>query len=318
MSRFYLNDGAECQNVASCQTFSRSLLMTRISAWLAAVGIISFIVIMLEPLVVSGVLPYALVGPYRKQTDQLPGTTMVRVDDSTQLSCLYRQTPQRPAHGTVIVVHGIADNKESMLASADEFRKFGYDVLLADMRAHGASDGRFCTYGYREKYDISALISWLIMKGADSTHIGIYGSSFGASVALQAMAHDSRIAFGVVESPFVSLRDVAHEYSVRYSGLYFPTIINKSLSRAENIASFHIDSVRPEVSARSITKPILHFHGSDDERIPISHAQRIEAAFIPGISEYHVVKGAHHLDVRSVGHPAYWRIVGRFLRHRAM
>jgi fermentation-respiration switch protein FrsA (DUF1100 family) len=292
--------------------------MNKINAWLVAVGIISFIVIMLEPLVVDGVLPYALIEPYRKQSEQLQGTIMVSVDDSTQLSCLYRKTLQRPALGTVIVVHGIADNKESMIATADEFRNLGYDVFLADMRAHGASEGMFCTYGYREKQDISALISWLIAKGANQTHIGIFGSSFGASVALQAMAYDSRIAFGIVECPFASLRDVAQEYSVRYSGFYFPNVINKSLSRAESIADFRIDSVRPEVSARSITKPILHFHGGDDERIPLEHARRIEAAFVPGISEFHIVKGAHHLDVRSVGHATYWQTVGRFLHDRTM
>ncbi|MBI2795067.1 MAG: alpha/beta fold hydrolase [Ignavibacteria bacterium] len=292
--------------------------MNKIGAWLSAVGIISFIAIMLAPMVVNGVLPYALIEPYRKQTQQLPGTITVRVDDSTQLSCLYQKTLQRPALGTVLVIHGIADNKESMTATADEFRKLGYDVFLADMRAHGASEGMFCTYGYREKQDIRALISWLIAKGADPTHIGIFGSSFGASVALQAMAYDSRIAFGIVECPFASLRDVAQEYSVHYSGFSFPTLINKSLSRAENIADFRIDSVRPDISARSITKPILHFHGSDDERIPIEHARRIEAAFAPGISEYHEVKGAHHLDVRSVGHATYWQTVGRFLHNRTL
>lgn len=273
----------------------------------------AFIVVTFEPLIVDSVLPYALLTPYRKTSSDTSGSVMVRVDDTTRLSCLYVKDAQLREAGTIIVLHGIADNKESMSASAKVFNKFGYNVLLVDMRAHGASDGIFCTYGYREKFDIRQLVTWLIGQGADSSRIGIFGSSFGASVALQAMALDPRIAFGIVESPFASLRDVANDYTIQYSGFHFPALINKSLSRAEHIANFDIDSVRPELAARTIKKPILHFHGSDDERISITHANRIEKAFAPGISEFHIVQGAHHLDVRDVGGDRYWKIVQKFL-----
>ena len=53
-----------------------------------------------------------------------------------------------PARGTIIYLHGIADNRGSATGVIQRFVARGFDVIAYDSRAHGDSDGDACTYGF--------------------------------------------------------------------------------------------------------------------------------------------------------------------------
>jgi uncharacterized protein len=55
-----------------------------------------------------------------------------------------------PKRGTLIYLHGIADNRMSGTGIAERFAQKGFDVVAYDSRAHGESGGDACTYGYHE------------------------------------------------------------------------------------------------------------------------------------------------------------------------
>lgn len=55
---------------------------------------------------------------------------------------------------TVILFHGLSDNRLGAISYARIFLEHGYDVLMPDARAHGASGGDLATYGLRESDDI--------------------------------------------------------------------------------------------------------------------------------------------------------------------
>jgi len=48
-----------------------------------------------------------------------------------------------------------------MIGYAEFFVSHGYNVLMADARAHGASDGGLATYGLVEATDIRRWVDWL-------------------------------------------------------------------------------------------------------------------------------------------------------------
>jgi fermentation-respiration switch protein FrsA (DUF1100 family) len=87
------------------------------------------------------------------------------------------------------------------------FLNQGYAVLLPDSRAHGASEGRFVTYGLLEKYDVLAWASW--MKRAGCANLYGLGESLGASILIQAAAVQSVFAAIVAECPYADLREIA-------------------------------------------------------------------------------------------------------------
>src|SRR6266576_2868185 len=53
-----------------------------------------------------------------------------------------------PKRGTVVYLHGVADNRTSATGVIQRFVKRGFDVVTYDSRAHGESGGDICTYGY--------------------------------------------------------------------------------------------------------------------------------------------------------------------------
>src|SRR5688572_2088328 len=112
---------------------------------------------------------------------------------------------ERPL-GTVVYLHGVADNRETASNIIRRYTAKGFDVIAYDSRAHGDSEGSICTYGYFEKEDLRRIIDLI-----DQRPIVLIGTSLGAAVAIQTAASDSRIAAVVAAETFSDLRTVAHE-----------------------------------------------------------------------------------------------------------
>ena len=169
--------------------------------------------------------------------------------------------------GTVIYLHGMADNRVGGAGALESFRARGFDVIAYDSRAHGESGGEACTYGYYEKQDLQRVIDTL-----RPGPVILIGCSLGGAVALQTAASDMRISAVISAEAFSDLRTIVNQRAP----FYFSTgNIDKSLARAEKEAGFKVDSVSPEKTAPLITAPVLIIHGAEDTDTPPDHAQRI-------------------------------------------
>lgn len=110
------------------------------------------------------------------------------------------------AKACVIFLHGITNNKAVLLKEANEFRKWGYNILLIDFRAHGLSGGSKSSFGYKEVDEAEKAFQFAKQNG--NKNIILYGSSLGAAVAIKATA-ENRIAPSAIiaDMPFASLQD---------------------------------------------------------------------------------------------------------------
>lgn len=83
---------------------------------------------------------------------QKPETLHVVSYDGKLLSA--RFLPCDNARGTILLFHGYRSSALLDFGLEVEFlHKQGYNLLLCDQRAHGASEGRFLTFGVRERDD---------------------------------------------------------------------------------------------------------------------------------------------------------------------
>lgn len=271
-------------------------------------------------LLATYVLPYTILQPGHKTGDQTPGNYGLPYEHfklepaaGVQLDAYYV-----PAVGTakanLIMLHGVGSCKEVYLGSVAELAKTGYNVLLWDQRAHGKSGGKFLTYGYFEKHDVSLAVDWLAAK-TPGLPTGIYGNSMGGAVAIQSLAHDARLKFGLIESTFTDLRTVSHAYGERMSGLPLPWwLTDYVLTRAGEIAGFPPFSVRPIDAAAQVTQPILHIHGDADANIDVAHAHALFAAFASEDKQLYLVKNGDHADLWDKGGDGYRDAWFGFLR----
>jgi alpha-beta hydrolase superfamily lysophospholipase len=210
---------------------------------------------------------------------------------------------QGPSHrrGTLIYLHGSADNRASGVQIAERFLERGFDALLYDSRAHGESEGNACTYGYYERRDLSRAIDLLRVRP-----IVVLGVSLGGAVALQAAAEDSRISAVVAVASFSDLRTVARE---RAPFVASQADIEAAFRLAEEQAHFEVDEAGPLKAAGRIRVPVLLVHGDADAETPPAHSERLFEA-LHCEKRLLLVPGAGHNDALR---PDVWTQVDAWL-----
>lgn len=187
--------------------------------------------------------------------------------------------------GTLVYLHGISDSRRGSAGVLTRFRKRGFDVIAFDSRAHGASGGKFCSYGVREKEDLRKVIDT-----AAPGPVVLIGSSLGGAVALQEAAIDPRVVAVVAAEAFSDLRTVA---TVRSPSILPANRIEAAFRVAEKTAGFRISDADTVRAAASPRIPVLVIHGAADRDTPPDHARRIHDA-LQGPKRLILVPGATH------------------------
>jgi len=220
----------------------------------------------------AGVAAGALLHPARRHlsVSAPAGCTDSHVEAEGVMLAGWRCAAARARRGTLVYLHGIADNRGSARGIIERYTPRGLDVLAFDSRAHGESGGDACTYGYFEKQDLRR-----ILDTAAPGPIVLFGTSLGAAVAMQEAATDSRVRSIVAAEIFSDLRTVARERAP-----FFLTngTIESAFRRAEHEGRFVVDAVSPVDAASHITVPVLLIHGAEDHDTRPAHSERVLAA----------------------------------------
>jgi|SRR5688572_6818685 len=214
----------------------------------------------------------------------------------------WRCAPHGPRRGSVVYLHGVADNRSSAVGVIDWFTQRGFDVVAYDSRAHGQSDGTVCTYGFYEKRDLTHVIGSL-----QPGPVLLIGSSLGAAVAIQAAADDERVSGVIAAEAFSDLWTIATERAPRF----LPRrVIAHAFRVAEERGHFDVASVSPAAAAASLRIPVLLIHGADDVETRPEHSKRILAA-LNGPKQLLLVPHAGHNQ--SLSSPLAWNAIERWL-----
>ena len=206
------------------------------------------------------------------------------------------------SRGTIVYLHGAADNRGSAVGPIARFTQQGYTVIAYDSRAHGQSEGRACTYGYFEKQDLRRVIDTFA-----SSPVVVVGTSLGAAVALQAAAEDERIRGVVAAEVFSDLETIARERAPFF--LWDEQILD-AFDLAEKWGGFDIDSASPRDAAHRIHVPVLVLHGDADTETLPWHSQRVYES-LAGPKRLMLVQGARHNQ--TLGNAAAWTEIDRWI-----
>ncbi len=229
-------------------------------------------------------------------------------DNKSRLSAWFIPADQPKA--TIIYLHGVGDNKMSGLLLAKVFHDHKFNVLIYDSRAHGESHGNYCTYGYHEKHDVGKAIDE-IQKKYTIGKIGVFGTSMGAVIALQAASIDKRISAVVSEASFATLRQVTVDYQKRLLRLPWHFLRNIAMKRSEAIAHFKHREVSPIYAVKHIHIPVLFVHGKSDAFIKYQYSEELFAAANEP-KELWLIDDANHNNVHDIGKKEYEERIVKF------
>ena len=237
----------------------------------------------------------------------------VETFDGLKLSCWFVRQKKK-ARGTIIYLHGVGDCKIAGVPFARSLFDKGFNIFLYDSRQHGESEGYYCTYGYYEKRDVSAVISYLkSRKYIRVGKIGVFGTSMGGAVAIQAAAIDPRVACVISEGSYTALRVVFVDYQKRIIKLPWHFLRNVALVQSQKLANFKARLVAPIEVIKHVHVPILIVHGKNDSFIKSEYSRLLyDAANKP--KRLLLIEGAEHNDAWEVGGKTYERSIASFFK----
>jgi uncharacterized protein len=208
--------------------------------------------------------------------------------DASNLSAWFLPA-QGKAIGTLLFLHGNAQNISTHIGAVHWLPAQGFNVLLLDYRGYGASPGQPSIEAAQEDID-SAMRHLLARSDIDPNRIAVLAQSLGGALGLHYVAHSAhraRIRGAVIDSAFVGYRDIFRE-KLRAFWLTWP--LSWPLGFTVSGGFRPIDAA-PKVAPI----PLLFIHGERDVVVPPHHSEALfEAAQPP--KEKWIVPNAGHIQ----------------------
>jgi alpha-beta hydrolase superfamily lysophospholipase len=182
--------------------------------------------------------------------------------------------PHAHPRGLVLLLHGYAAARASLLAEARAFHDLGYATVVLDFRGSGGSDGSETTVGVYEADDVAAVVESLQAAYPDQPLI-LYGQSMGSVAILRAIAAKGiRPQAVIIECPFDRLLSTVAN---RFTALGLPAFPCAQLLVFWGGVQHGFNGFQhnPVDYARSVRCPVLLMHGERDTRVTREQAQAV-------------------------------------------
>ena len=188
---------------------------------------------------------------------------------------------QAPANRpTVLYLHGNGGSVGTRQSVQRQFLEKDYGIFMAGYPGYGGSDGAPTEAGLLEAAELA--YRHLIESGVAAKQIIIFGESLGSSVATQLAKKVSASAL-VLAAPMHSIREIA---KAQYPFLAIGLLLKDPFLTFEHIGD--------------VDEPVLVFHGSADQAIPIDSGKRL-FALANEPKQFHTIDSAGHNNLFDFG-----------------
>ncbi len=180
--------------------------------------------------------------------------------------------PAENAAGSILVLHGNAQNLSTHVNSVLWLVKEGYNLFIIDYRGYGWSGGEPTLEGVHRDAD-AALEKLFSMPETDPDRIVVLGQSLGGSIAIYTVTHSphkERIRALVIDSAFSSYRLIARE---KASSFWLTWPLQYPLSWTVND-----DYSAVRWIAKVSPVPVLILHGMDDPVVSVHYGRMLNDA----------------------------------------
>jgi alpha-beta hydrolase superfamily lysophospholipase len=233
----------------------------------------------------------------------------ISTDDGLRLEA-WLLAPPKPK-GTVVLFHGYATCRSSLLEQGRAFHDLGFAAVLVDFRGSGGSDGSATALGYHEAQDVSAAVRHLQTLGMPRPVV-LYGQSMGGAAVLRSIATLDVQPDGIIlESVFDRMLGTVRN---RFALMGVPAFPAAELlvfwgGVQAGISGF---SHNPVEYARACNCAALVLHGTEDQNARLEEGRAIFNN-LAGSKEMVEFAGAGHTSLYKVEAELWTAVVGQFL-----
>ena len=157
--------------------------------------------------------------------------------------------------------------------------ELGHNVLFVDQRAHGESDGRFITYGIKERRDALSWIEYVSDRFGNDREIVLVGASMGGATVLSAagLPLPKNVKAIISDSAFTSPIEIITR--VGGGGKFKDALVGVGASlTARVLCGFNLHESSAIEAVKNTKIPIMLVHGYGDKLVPHTMAEEIVRA----------------------------------------
>jgi hypothetical protein len=221
--------------------------------------------------------------------------------------------PHAQAKGLILLFHGYASTKSSLLPEVNALHELGYATFLVDFRGSGGSDGHRTSLGLDEADDVLKTFEYARSMLAQAPLI-LYGRSMGGAAILRAIhCYHIQPEAIIIEAVFDKLLSTVQN---RFAAMGIPAFPAAHLlilwgGFQHGYSGF---SHNPVEYAASVQCPTLMLHGTDDPRATLAEGMAVFQQ-LSGKKQFEPFAGVGH-EAYLAAHPEQWqRTIAQFLAH---
>ena len=252
--------------------------------------------------------------------DRAFGLSYTEVQFDTPLGAMNAWEILAPSSLWVIHVHGLGAPRSEALRAVRAIAVDGHPQLVINYRndpGEPADPSGYYNYGRTEWEDVAGAVDYAVERGAEG--IVLIGYSTGAAHIASYLyrSPDGHVVAAVFDSPNLDFGEAVNLEASQRSLPFIPLPVPGTLVwTAKRLASirFGINWADIDYGSRAelLNVPVLVFHGTDDDTVPLSSSQDFFAAR-PDLVRLVIVPGAGHVRSWNVSPEAYERRLGEFL-----
>lgn len=214
-----------------------------------------------------------------------------------------------------VIAHGYTSSRDYMYDYGKLFYDEGYDIFLADARAHGASEGQYIGFGWPDRLDYVQWINQLNELYNNEVDIVLFGISMGAATVMMTAGEELPANVkAIIED--CGYDTVENELSFQLKDMFglpaFPLIT--VTSAYTNIkAGYNFKEASAVKQLEKNTLPMLFIHGEEDTFVPRAMLDPLYEA-TQGPKESYLVPGAKHAEAFKMDKEKYQQVLHSFLQ----
>lgn len=245
------------------------------------------------------ILPFLFHPRVEPPTDPPEGACNIEIETSEDVSLGCRFYIHSKSSPTILYFHGNGEITTDHDWIAPFYLKQGWNLLVSSYRGYGWSSGTpKGSHLIEDSRKVFIKTKDYLQQNNYEGPLFVMGRSLGSACALEVMSnHEDDLKGIILESGF---------------GETIPLL--QSLG-----AHIDTDDFTEEQGFRNlekiskITKPTLILHGSLDQIIPVSSAERLQSHGGARNKQFHVIPGADHNSMISVGGELYFLTIKKFI-----
>ncbi len=225
------------------------------------------------------------------------------IETSDGINIVVHEVLTQNPKAVIIFLSGIYNpSVTAYFGHAKSLQENGYGSLLLEMRAHGESEGDEIGLGFKEHYDVKAVVDYI--KSVDKykdVPIVVWGTSMGGAVAINSFGQIEEIDGLIGMSAYSSWEDVFADTMINMGIPKIIAKIEKQFLKLYMAFKYGFDAfnISPKNQITRIgQRPALIVHSSEDDEVPVENFNRImENA--PKHVEHWIREGNLHFIVKK-------------------